>query len=137
MIENNRIKKQRDGYYIIMDKNQKDVLKIDKKYFNLEKIEKIRFSKKDEQRVYTVEDKKLIEDIMDKINFGKFVYDEDISEIEQDITVTIFNSSNLLTITLSKDDKNAVLDYNDKKFLVTVDEEFYDFIYDLYDKISS
>lgn len=137
MIENNRIKKQRDGYYIIMDKNQKDVLKIDKKYFNLEKIEKIRFSKKNEQRVYTVEDKKLIEDIMDKINFGKFVYDEDISEIEQDITVTIFNSSNLLTITLSKDDKNAVLDYNDKKFLVTVDEEFYDFIYDLYDKISS
>ena len=103
----------------------------------MEKIEKIRFSKKDEQRVYTVEDKKLIEDIMDKINFGKFVYDEDISEIEQDITVTIFNSSNLLTITLSKDDKNAILDYNDKKFLVTVDEEFYDFIYDLYDKISS
>lgn len=134
-IEFYNIQKQREGYYILVDKNKKDILKIDKKYFLPKEIKKIKFLKKGDEKFYTIEDINLIEDLISKIDIGKFIYDKDILEIQEDITIEIVNLSNSLSISLSKDDKNAVLTYGDDKFFVTVDEEFYNFIYDLFDKI--
>lgn len=134
--EYNRIMKQREKYYIIMDANNKDILKIDKKYFFPTDIEKIKLKQKDNEKVYTIEDKKLIEDIMKEVDFGKFIYNQTSVDINEDIKVEIFNLSNLLSISLSKDDKNAILNYENKKFSVTVNDNFYNFIYELFNKIS-
>lgn len=130
-----KIQKEREGYYIVVDKDKKDILKIDKKYFLPKEIKKIKFSKKDDEKFYTVEDRNLIEDLISKINIGNFIYDKDILEINEDITIEIVNLSNSLVISLSKDEKNAALTYGNDKFFVTVDDEFYDFIYDFFNKI--
>lgn len=136
-IEADKITKEREKFYIVMDTNKKDVLKIEKKYFNSSSINKMKIIKTGDDKIYSIEDKKLMEDIMDKMDFLKFVSDSSLNMSTEDITFEIVTESNVLSITMSQENKVATLKYNDSTLLVTVTDEFYDMIYSIYDKVKS
>lgn len=136
-IEANKITKEREKFYIIMDTNKKDVLKIEKKHFDSLSINKMKIIKTGDDKIYSIEDKKLMEDIMAKMNFLEFVSDSSLNMSKEDITFEIATESNVLSITMSQEDKVATLKYNDSTLLVTVTDEFYDMIYSIYDKVKS
>lgn len=134
-MEWNRIAKEREKFYIVMDSNKKDILKIEKKYLLSSEISKIYFTKTGDDKLYTVEDKALIEDIMSKTDFGKFVFDDSSMMSSVDISMEILNSGNTINISLSTEDKLALLKYNNSTFSVVVNDDFYNFIYNLFAKI--
>lgn len=135
-VEAGRIQKERDKYYIVVDVNKKDVLKIEKKYLSSQELNKIKIIKAGNEKKYIIEDKKLIDDIISKVEFGKFVSNPSLNMGTEDLNIAFESNNNNVSISLSAEDRTAILKYNDSAFLVTVTEDFYNFIYELYSKIS-
>ena len=122
---------------IITDVNKKDVLKIEKKYLTATEIDNIKFTKSGDEKVYTIEDNRLIEDIIFMLDFSKFVYDDKMTMGEEDINLQILTSINKINLSVSAESKVATLKYNDSTFIVNLTDDFYNFIYDFYSKISN
>lgn len=135
-VEAGRIQKERDKYYIVVDVNKKDVLKIEKKYLSSQELNKIKIIKAGNEKKYIIEDKKLMDDIISKVEFGKFVSNPSLNMGTEDLNIAFESNNNNVSISLSAEDKTAILKYNESAFLVTVTEDFYNFIYDLFSKIS-
>lgn len=135
-VETGRIQKERDKYYIVVDVNKKDVLKIEKKYLSSQELNKIKIIKAGNEKKYIIEDKKLMDDIISKVEFGKFVSNPSLNMGTEDLNIAFESNNNNVSISLSAEDRTAILKYNDSAFLVTVTEDFYNFIYELYSKIS-
>ncbi|WP_311526024.1 hypothetical protein [uncultured Parvimonas sp.] len=135
-VEAGRIQKERDKYYIVVDVNKKDVLKIEKKYLSSQELNKIKIIKAGNEKKYIIEDKKLMDDIISKVEFGKFVSNPSLNMGTEDLNIAFESNNNNVSISLSAEDRTAILKYNDSAFLVTVTEDFYNFIYELYSKIS-
>ena len=136
-LERDKIEKERAKYYIITDVNKKDVLKIEKKYLTATEIDNIKFTKSGDEKVYTIEDNRLIEDIIFMLDFSKFVYDDKMTMGEEDINLQILTSINKINLSVSAESKVATLKYNDSTFIVNLTDDFYNFIYDFYSKISN
>ncbi|XTI74069.1 hypothetical protein ACP4DD_05185 [Parvimonas sp. G1425] len=77
-----------------------------------------------------------MDDIISKIEFSKFVSNSELTMEKEDITITFESNNNVFSISLSSEDKTAVLKYNEYSFFVTVSDDFYNFVYELYSKIS-
>lgn len=135
-VEAGRIQKERDKYYIVVDVNKKDVLKIEKKYLSSQELNKIKIIKAENEKKYIIEDKKLMDDIISKVEFGKFVSNPSLNMGTEDLNIAFESNNNNVSISLSAEDRTAILKYNDSAFLVTVTEDFYNFVYELYSKIS-
>ncbi|KXB64407.1 hypothetical protein HMPREF3181_01535 [Parvimonas sp. KA00067] len=135
-VEAGRIQKERDKYYIVVDVNKKDVLKIEKKYLSSQELNKIKIIKAGNEKKYIIEDKKLMDDIISKVEFGKFVSNPSLNMGTEDLNIAFESNNNNVSISLSAEDRTAILKYNESAFLVTVTEDFYSFIYDLFSKIS-
>lgn len=135
-VEAGRIQKERDKYYIVVDVNKKDVLKIEKKYLSSQELNKIKIIKAGNEKKYIIEDKKLMDDIISKVEFGKFVSNPSLNMGTEDLNIAFESNNNNFSISLSAEDRTAILKYNESAFLVTVTEDFYNFIYDLFSKIS-
>lgn len=135
-VEAGRIQKERDKYYIVVDVNKKDVLKIEKKYLSSQELNKIKIIKAGNEKKYIIEDKKLMDDIISKVEFGKFVSNPSLNMGTEDLNIAFESNNNNVSISLSAEDRTAILKYNDSAFLVTVTEDFYNFVYELYSKIS-
>ncbi|MBK1468488.1 hypothetical protein [Parvimonas parva] len=135
-VEAGRIQKERDKYYIVVDVNKKDVLKIEKKYLSSQELNKIKIIKAGNEKKYIIEDKKLMDDIISKVEFGKFVSNPSLNMGTEDLNIAFESNNNNVSISLSAEDRTAILKYNESAFLVTVTEDFYNFIYDLFSKIS-
>ncbi|MBF1294646.1 MAG: hypothetical protein HXM96_00860 [Parvimonas sp.] len=136
IVERGRIRKERDKYYIVTDINHNDVLKIEKKYLSTQELNKIVITKVENDKKYIIEDKKLMDDVISKLEFNKFVSDSKLTMDNEDITISFENNNNILSITLSSEGRTGSLKYNDASFLITVSDDFYNFIYELYSKIS-
>lgn len=135
-VEAGRIQKERDKYYIVVDVNKKDVLKIEKKYLSSQELNKIKIIKAGNEKKYIIEDKKLMDDIISKVEFGKFVSNPSLNMGTEDLNIAFESNNNNVSLSLSAEDRTAILKYNESAFLVTVTEDFYNFIYDLFSKIS-
>lgn len=135
-LERANVRKEREKYYIVTDMNKNDVLKIEKKHLSSQELNKIVITKAENDKKYIVEDKKLMDDIIAKIEFSKFVSNSELSMGKEDITITFESNNNVFSISLSEEDKTAVLKYNEYSFFVTVPDGFYNFVYELYSKIS-
>lgn len=135
-VEAGRIQKERDKYYIVVDVNKKDVLKIEKKYLSSQELNKIKIIKAGNEKKYIIEDKKLMDDIISKVEFGKFVSNPSLNMGTEDLNIAFESNNNNVSISLSAEDRTAILKYNESAFLVTVTEDFYNFVYDLFSKIS-
>ena len=135
-VEAGRIQKERDKYYIVVDVNKKDVLKIEKKYLSSQELNKIKIIKAGNEKKYIIEDKKLMDDIISKVEFGKFVSNPSLNMGTEDLNIAFESNNNNVSISLSAEDRTAILKYNESTFLVTVTEDFYNFVYELYSKIS-
>ncbi|BFT66377.1 hypothetical protein [uncultured Parvimonas sp.] len=135
-VEAGRIQKERDKYYIVVDVNKKDVLKIEKKYLSSQELNKIKIIKAGNEKKYIIEDKKLMDDIISKVEFGKFVSNPSLNMGTEDLNIAFESNNNNVSISLSAEDRTAILKYNESAFLVTVTEDFYNFVYELYSKIS-
>ena len=135
-VEAGRIQKERDKYYIVVDVNKKDVLKIEKKYLSSQELNKIKIIKAGNEKKYIIEDKKLMDDIISKVEFGKFVSNPSLNMGTEDLNIAFESNNNNVSISLSAEDRTPILKYNESAFLVTVTEDFYNFIYDLFSKIS-
>ncbi|MFT4452202.1 hypothetical protein [Parvimonas sp. G1425] len=135
-LERAKVKKEREKYYIVTDMNKNDVLKIEKKHLSSQELNKIVITKAENDKKYIVEDKKLMDDIISKIEFSKFVSNSELTMEKEDITITFESNNNVFSISLSSEDKTAVLKYNEYSFFVTVSDDFYNFVYELYSKIS-
>ena len=135
-VEAGRIQKERDKYYIVVDVNKKDVLKIEKKYLSSQELNKIKIIKAGNEKKYIIEDKKLMDDIISKVEFGKFVSNPSLNVGTEDLNIAFESNNNNVSISLSAEDRTAILKYNESAFLVTVTEDFYNFVYELYSKIS-
>lgn len=135
-LERANVRKEREKYYIVTDMNKNDVLKIEKKHLSSQELNKIVITKAENDKKYIVEDKKLMDDIISKIEFSKFVSNSELSMGKEDITITFESNNNVFSISLSSEDKTAVLKYNEYSFFVTVSDDFYNFVYELYSKIS-
>lgn len=77
-----------------------------------------------------------MEDVIAKVDFTKFVSNSNLTMGTIDITINFESNNNVFTISLSAEDKTATLKYNEYTFYVTVSDDFYNFVYDLYSKIS-
>lgn len=135
-LERANVRKEREKYYIVTDMNKNDVLKIEKKYLSSQELNKIVITKAENNKKYIVEDKKLMDDIISKIEFSKFVSNSELTMGKEDITISFESNNNVFSISLSQEDKTATLKYNEYSFFVTVSDDFYNFVYDLYSKIS-
>lgn len=135
-LERAKVRKEREKYYIVTDMNKNDVLKIEKKHLSSQELNKIVITKAENDKKYIVEDKKLMDDIISKIEFSKFVSNSELTMEKEDITITFESNNNVFSISLSSEDKTAVLKYNEYSFFVTVSDDFYNFVYELYSKIS-
>lgn len=135
-LERAKVRKEREKYYIVTDMNKNDVLKIEKKHLSSQELNKIVITKAENDKKYIVEDKKLMDDIVSKIEFSKFVSNSELTMEKEDITITFESNNNVFSISLSSEDKTAVLKYNEYSFFVTVSDDFYNFVYELYSKIS-
>lgn len=135
-LERAKFRKEREKYYIVTDMNKNDVLKIEKKHLSSQELNKIVITKAENDKKYIVEDKKLMDDIISKIEFSKFVSNSELTMEKEDITITFESNNNVFSISLSSEDKTAVLKYNEYSFFVTVSDDFYNFVYELYSKIS-
>ncbi len=136
-LEKAKVRKEREKYYIVTDINNNDVLKIEKKYLSPQELNKIVITKAGNDKKYIIEDKKLMEDIISKFEFSKFVSNSELTMGTEDITITFENNNNnVFSISLSAEDRTATLKYNEYSFLVTVTDDFYNFVYELYSKIS-
>ena len=135
-LERANVRKEREKYYIVTDMNKNDVLKIEKKHLSSQELNKIVITKAENDKKYIVEDKKLMDDIISKIEFSKFVSNSELTMEKEDITITFESNNNVFSISLSSEDKTAVLKYNEYSFFVTVSDDFYNFVYELYSKIS-
>jgi len=82
------------------------------------------------------EAKKLMDDVISKLDFNKFISNSKLNMGTEDITISFESNNNTLSITLSAEDRAATLKYNDYSFTITVSDEFYNFIYELYSRIS-
>lgn len=131
-----KVRKEREKYYIVTDINNNDVLKIEKKYLSPQELNKIVITKAGNDKKYIIEDKKLMGDIISKSEFSKFVSNSELTMGTEDITITFENNNNVFSISLSAEDRTATLKYNEYSFLVTVTDDFYNFVYELYSKIS-
>ena len=135
-LERAKVRKEREKYYIVTDINNNDVLKIEKKYLSPQELNKIVITKAENDKKYIIEDKKLMGDIISKFEFSKFVSNSELIMGTEDITITFENNNNVFNISLSAEDRTATLKYNEYSFLVTVTDDFYNFVYELYSKIS-
>lgn len=135
-LERAKVRKEREKYYIVTDMNKNDVLKIEKKHLSSQELNKIVIAKAENDKKYIVEDKKLMDDIISKIEFSKFVSNSELTMEKEDITITFESNNNVFSISLSSEDKTAFLKYNEYSFFVTVSDDFYNFVYELYSKIS-
>lgn len=135
-LERAKVRKEREKYYIVTDINNNDVLKIEKKYLSPQELNKIVITKAGNDKKYIIEDKKLMGDIISKFEFSKFVSNSELTMRTEDITITFENNNNVFSISLSAEDRTATLKYNEYSFLVTVTDDFYNFVYELYSKIS-
>ncbi|EGV08722.1 hypothetical protein HMPREF9127_1374 [Parvimonas sp. oral taxon 393 str. F0440] len=135
-LERAKVRKEREKYYIVTDMNKNDVLKIEKKHLSSQELNKIVITKAENDKKYIVEDKKLMDDIISKIEFSKFVSNSELTMEKEDITITFESNNNVFSISLSSEDKTAVLKYNEYSFFVTISDDFYNFVYELYSKIS-
>lgn len=136
-LERAKVRKEREKYYIVTDINNNDVLKIEKKYLSPQELNKIVITKAGNDKKYIIEDKKLMGDIISKFEFSKFVSNSELTMGTEDITITFENNNNnVFSISLSAEDRTATLKYNEYSFLVTVTDDFYNFVYELYSKIS-
>ncbi|MFT4445296.1 hypothetical protein [Parvimonas sp. G1967] len=135
-LERAKVRKEREKYYIVTDMNKNDVLKIEKKHLSSQELNKIVITKAENDKKYIVEDKKLMDDIISKIEFSKFVSNSELTMEKEDITITFESNNNVFSISLSSEDKTAVLKYNEYSFFATVSDDFYNFVYELYSKIS-
>lgn len=136
-LEKAKVRKEREKYYIVTDINNNDVLKIEKKYLSPQELNKIVITKAGNDKKYIIEDKKLMGDIISKFEFSKFVSNSELTMGTEDITITFENNNNnVFSISLSAEDRTATLKYNEYSFLVTVTDDFYNFVYELYSKIS-
>lgn len=135
-LERAKVRKEREKYYIVTDINNNDVLKIEKKYLSPQELNKIVITKAGNDKKYIIEDKKLMEDVISKFEFSKFVSNPELTMGTEDITITFESNNNVFSISLSAEDRTATLKYNEYSFLVTVTDDFYNFVYELYSKIS-
>ena len=135
-LERAKVRKEREKYYIVTDINNNDVLKIEKKYLSPQELNKIVITKAGNDKKYIIEDKKLMEDVISKFEFSKFVSNSELTMWTEDITITFESNNNVFSISLSAEDRTATLKYNEYSFLVTVTDDFYNFVYELYSKIS-
>ncbi|WP_455058825.1 hypothetical protein [Parvimonas micra] len=135
-VERARLRKEREKYYIVTDANKNDVLKIEKKYLSSQELNKIVITKADSDKKYIIEDKKLMDDVIAKVDFTKFVSNSNLTMGTIDLTINFESNNNVFTISLSAEDKTATLKYNEYTFYVIVSDDFYNFVYDLYSKIS-
>lgn len=135
-LERAKVRKEREKYYIVTDINNNDVLKIEKKYLSPQELNKIVITKAGNDKKYIIEDKKLIGDVISKFEFSKFVSNSELIMGTEDITITFESNNNVFSISLSAEDRTATLKYNEYSFLVTVTDDFYNFVYELYSKIS-
>ena len=135
-LERANVRKEREKYYIVTDMNKNDVLKIEKKYLSSQELNKIVITKAENDKKYIIEDKKLMDDIISKVEFSKFISNSELTMGKEDITITFESNNNVFSITLSEEDKTAILKYNEYSFFVTVSDDFYNFVYDLYSKIT-
>ena len=99
-------------------------------------MNKIVITKAGNDKKYIIEDKKLIGDVISKFEFSKFVSNSELTMGTEDITITFESNNNVFSISLSAEDRAATLKYNEYSFLVTVTYDFYNFVYELYSKIS-
>ena len=107
-----------------------------KKYLSPQELNKIVITKAGNDKKYIIEDKKLMEDVISKFEFSKFVSNSELTMGTEDITITFESNNNVFSISLSAEDRTATLKYNEYSFLVTVTDDFYNFVYELYSKIS-
>ena len=135
-LERAKVRKEREKYYIVTDMNNNDVLKIEKKYLSSQELNKIVITKSGNDKKYIIEDKKLMDDVISKFEFSKFVSNSELTMGTEDITITFESNNNVFSISLSAEDRTATLKYNEYSFLVTVNDDFYNFVYELYSKIS-
>lgn len=135
-LERAKVRKEREKYYIVTDINNNDVLKIEKKYLSPQELNKIVITKAGNDKKYIIEDKKLIGDVISKFEFSKFVSNSELTMRTEDITITFESNNNVFSISLSAEDRTSTLKYNEYSFLVTVTDDFYNFVYELYSKIS-
>jgi len=135
-VERGKIRKEREKYYIVTDINHNDVLKIEKKYLSSQELNKIVITKVENDKKYIIEEKKLMDDVISKLDFNKFISNSKLNMRTEDITISFESNNNTLSITLSAEDRTATLKYNDYSFTITVSDEFYNFIYELYSRIS-
>lgn len=135
-LERANIRKEREKYYIVTDMNKNDVLRIEKKHLSSQELNKIVITKAENDKKYIIEDKKLMDDVISKVEFSKFISNSELTMGKEDITITFESNNNVFSITLSEEDKTATLKYNAYSFFVTVSDDFYNFVYDLYSKIS-
>lgn len=135
-LERAKVRKEREKYYIVTDINNNDVLKIEKKYLSPQELNKIVITKAGNDKKYIIEDKKLMGDVISKFEVSKFVSNSELTMGTEDITITFESNNNVFSISLSAEDRTATLKYNEYSFLVTVTDDFYNFVYELYSKIS-
>lgn len=135
--ENIKVAKDRSNYYIISDVNKNDILKIEKKIFDISNIKQILISKKDGTNVYRIDDKNLISDVISGFSFEKFVYNENAIIENEDWFVEVGIGSKFISFAFSNDSNVVKLNYNDKDFMVEVNEEFYNFMYKLFESLES
>lgn len=135
--EENKIVINRSEYYIITDSNNKDILKIEKKVFDVSNVSYIKIKKIGEDREYRIDDKKLLGDIISFLNFEKFTYSPNsIVENEQWFVEIGYNGMSSI-LTFSNSSKFVKFNYNSKDFIIEVDDGFYNFMYGIFEKLES
>ena len=120
-----RAKVRKESYEIALQNNS---LKIEKKYLSPQELNKIVIIKAGNDKKYIIEDKKLMEDVISKFEFSKFVSNSELTMGTEDITITFESNNNVFSISLSAEDRTATLKYNEYSFLVTVTDDFYNFV---------
>lgn len=134
---NDEILRDRQRYHIIIDSNKNDVLKIEKKIFDISNIKYIKITRSNSETVYRIDDKTLMSDIISNINFEKFLYNQAYTMDTEDWTLEIGLSGKTSKFIFSNSSKIVKFNYNDTDFLLEVDDGFYNFMYELFGKLES
>lgn len=135
--ENIKVATDRNNYHIVSDINKNDILKIEKRILDTTNIKQILITKSGSDNVYRIDDKNLISDIIASFVFEKFTYNPNSILESEDWFVEIGVGSNTMKLTFSNDSKIVKLNYNEKDFMLEVDEVFYDFMYKLFGSLES
>lgn len=135
--EKNDIVLDRSKYNIIVNSNNKDILKIEKNLFDSTNINYIKIYRNGSEKIYRIEDKDLIKDIISYVDFNNFKHKDNFTMEKEDLVMEISVKDKIVSFTFSDLSQVIKFKYNESEFLLEIDENLYNFIYELFNKMES